>query len=202
MNNKSILKSIGIIFLLITTSAFSREKASGQQKNNSTTIDNLSRESIPLRARVTIFYAYEKVYSKKLKKWVYNSDKNTDAGKTAALVDIKTLQDIGLEVLSVNPAIIPWGSVGSFIDNNGDEKIGVAVDKGSAVVSAKASGGKTPVIDIYSKKAKTGDYHDFRIIKYTGPNFKTKLNDAQRLQHLQRIRDAFVISKNHHLAKR
>ncbi len=195
--NKNILKRTGVIFFLITTSAM--QIASGQQKNNPK-IDNLNTESFSLRAKVTIYYAHEKIYSKKLKKWVYNSDKDTDAGKTASLVDIKTAEAMGLVVLAVNPAIFPYGTVGEFTDNDGNRKVGVGLDTGKDVISAKASGGKVPVIDIYTPKYITGKYHNFKITKYTGPNFKRKLNDAQRLQHLQRIKDTFVTTN--HLAKR
>ncbi|MBC7766497.1 hypothetical protein H7Y21_00680 [Arenimonas sp.] len=193
MNNKLIPQAVGVIFLLITTSVHSKERASDQQKNHSKSIENLinlGKESIPLRARVTIYHASET-----------KSDSDTMSGKTASLVKIKTVQDMGLEVLAVNPAIMPYGTVGEFTDKNGNKRIGVAVDTGKDVKSAKASGGKTPVIDIYSQKAMTGEYHNFRIIKYTGPNFKTGLTNAQKLQYLQQVKDTFI-TVNRELAAR
>ncbi len=194
MNNKLIPQAVGVIFLLITTSVHSKERASDQQKNHSKPIENLiklGKESIPLRARVTIYHASET-----------KSDSYTMSGKTASLVKIKTVQDMGLVVMAVNPAIIPYGTVGQFTDKNGNKRIGVAVDTGKDVKSAKASGGKTPVIDIYSKKAITGEYHDFKIMKYHGPNFKTELNDTQRTQYLQDVRDTFVTVNRQLLAIR
>lgn len=194
MNNKLIPQAVGVIFLLITTSALSKESASDRQKNHSKPIENIikpGKESIPLRARVTIYHASEA-----------KSDKDTSAGKTASLVKIKTVQDMGLVVLAVNPAIMPYGTVVEFTDNNLNRQIGVALDTGKDVKSAKASGGKTPVIDVYSRKAITGDYHDFKIIKYHGPNFKTELNDAQRIQYLRDVRDTFVNVNRQLLAAR
>ncbi len=208
MNNKRIPQAIGVIFLLITTSVHSKERASDQQKNHSKQIENsinLGKESFPLRARVTTYSATEtkRVYNKKTKKYttVNNSDPDTRKGKTATGVNIFKVQEMGLVVFAVDPAIMPWGSVGLFVDNNGNDQVGVAVDTGGNVKSKKASGGKAPVIDMYTNKAKTPTYHNFKIIKYVGPNFRDKLNDTERLQHLERIKNAFV-TPNRQLAAR
>lgn len=192
-----------MIFLLISVTTSATTIASGQQKNHPTSIENLNKTGTIIKARATKYYAHERVWSKKKQAYVYNSDKNTDKGKTAAMdskhdLTINEVRKMGLEVLSVNPSIIPYGSVVLYTDNTGTNKVGVAIDTGSAVKSAKASGGRVPVIDIYTSKDQTGMYHHFTVVKYHGPNFKMKLTSTERTRHIQKVRDAFVGNGRNH----
>lgn len=191
MNKQSILQTIGIIFLLITTSAFSREKASGQQKNNSTTIDN--KNKIEVLARGTSYNA---------------GDADSAAGKTSSLIPISTVKQLGLQVVAVDPEKIPYGSVIIGKNKSGEKIVGVAVDTGSAVKSRKAAknyalakgyGENSPeykalVFDFHSKGGDiTKAWDNFTVVLYTGPEFKFDLKKSEKIQYLHYVRNKYLL---------
>jgi 3D (Asp-Asp-Asp) domain-containing protein len=190
MNNKRILQTIGIIFLLITTSAFSKEDTSGQQKNNSTTIENLKQVKVFARAT-----AYPP-----------NADSETAEGKTASLIPIKKVTDLGLECIAVDPKVIPYGSFIIGKDKNGNTIQGVAVDTGGSVKSRKAAinlaekkgysedspQARALVLDFYSDKGEiTKAWDTFTVIVYKGPCFKFDLNQSEKLNHIIRMKTLY-----------
>jgi 3D (Asp-Asp-Asp) domain-containing protein len=183
MNNKSILQAIGVIFLLITTSVISHGDTSDQQKNHSTTIDNLKR--IEVFARGTAYPP--------------NADPETADGKTASLIPIKKVIDLGLECIAVDPRVIPYGSFIIGKDKDGNTIQGVAVDTGGAVKSRQAAinlaekkgydedspQAKALVLDFYSDKGEiTKAWDTFTVIVYKGPCFKFDLNQSEKLKHI------------------
>lgn len=200
MNNKRILQTIGVIFLLITTCVFSNEKAGDQQKNYPK-IDNLKQ--IEIFARGTTYSA--------------NADKDTAAGKTASLIRISTVRNLGLQCIAVDPNIIPYGSFIYGYDKNGNYMEGVAVDTGGAVKKrvaaiklAKAKGyskdspqAKALVLDFYSTKGEITKHWDtFTVVLYEGPCFKFEMSNSQRVQHLKMMKDICGRKSNNQLAKR
>ena len=189
MNKKRILKNFGIIFLTFTISAMNI--ASGQQKNNSI-LDN--SKTFEVYARGTSYL---------------NHDSQSAAGKTASLVPIKIVTDLGLHCIAVDPKIIPYGSVIIGRDKKGKEIIGVAVDTGGAVKSRKASrylakikgfNKNSPeynaiVLDFYGNKDITHYWDHFTVIPYTGPCFKFDLNLKQKIDHLKHVKDLYNDNK-------
>lgn len=189
MNKKRILQTIGIFFILITTSVFSRESASGQSKNNSTTIDNL--KSVKIFARGTKYL---------------NDDAESAAGKTASLIPISTVKKLGLQCIAVDPSIIPYGSFIIGKDKYGNDLFGAAVDTGGAVKSCKAAkqyalrkgfGKKSPeynalVLDLHSSKIITREWDHFTVVIYDGPSFKFKMSQSQRIEHLKMMKKVYM----------
>lgn len=189
MNNKRILQTIGIFFILITTSAVSREIASGQSKNNSTTIEN----KIQILARGTSYHS---------------EDSESAAGKTSSLIPISTVKKLGLQVVAVDPNKIPYGSVIIGKNKSGQKIVGVAVDTGSAVKSRKAAKGyalargydkdspeyKALVFDFHSKGGDiTKAWDNFTVVLYTGPEFKFDLKNSEKIQYLQYVRNKYLL---------
>ena len=191
MNNKRILQTIGIIFLLITTSAFSRGKASGRQKNNSTKIDNINK--VEVLARGTS----------------YNTcDPESAAGKTSTLIPISTVKKLGLQVVAVDPDKIPYGSIIVGKNKEGERIVGVAVDTGSAVKSRKAAKNyalakgynkdspeyKALVFDFYSKSGDiTRAWDNFTVFLYTCPEFKFDLNNSEKIEYLKYVSSKYLL---------
>lgn len=191
MNNKRILKSIGVIFLLITTSAYSKESTSDQQKNNPKTIDN--KNKVEVLARGTSYNA---------------CDPESAAGKTSSLIPISTVKKLGLQVVAVDPDKIPYGSVIIGKNKEGERIVGVAVDTGSAVKSRKAAKNyalakgydkdspeyKALVFDFHSKNGDiTKAWDNFIVVLYTGPEFKFDLNNSEKIQYLQYVRNKYLL---------
>jgi len=189
MNNKRIPQTIGVIFLLITTSA--TQIASGQQKNHSTTIDN--KNKIEVLARGTSYN---------------DCDPESAAGKTASLVPISTVKKLGLQVVAVDPEKIPYGSIIIGKNKNGDKIVGVAVDTGSAVKSRKAAINyatakgydknspeyKALVFDFHSKNGDiTKAWDNFIVVLYKGPEFKFDLNNSEKLQYLKYVQSKYLL---------
>jgi hypothetical protein len=177
MNKQRIPQRIGIIFLLITICA--TNIASGQQKNNSTTIDNLkTKEAFTVYARVTSYSG---------------GDPDTN-GQTSTCTPIKEITDRGLKCIAVGEGI-PYLSVITFYDAQGRKQVGVAMDTGSHVKSGKAAKelatikgfGKNsreynaPVIDIYAKCDLTNEWSNVTVIPYTGPDIVPKKDDKKEV---------------------
>lgn len=191
MNNKRIPQTIGVIFLLITTSVLSRENASDQQKNHSTTIDN--KNKVEVLARGTSYNA---------------GDADSAAGKTSSLIPISTVKNLGLQVVAVDPSKIPYGSVIIGKNKDGDKIVGVAVDTGSAVISRKAAKNyalargydkdspeyKALVFDFHSKSGDiTKAWDNFTVVMYTGPEFKFDLKKSEKIQYLEDVRKKYLL---------
>lgn len=191
MNNKRILQTIGIFFILITTSVFSREDTSGQSKNNSTTIDN--KNKVEILARGTSYNA---------------SDPDSAAGKTSSLIPISTVKKLGLQVVAVDPDKIPYGSIIIGKNKSGEKIVGVAVDTGSAVKSRKAARGyaltkgydknspeyKALVFDFHSKSGDiTKAWDNFIVVLYTGPEFKFDLKNSEKIEYLKYVRKTYLL---------
>jgi len=190
MNKQRILKSIGIIFLLITISVTSTV-ASGQQKNNSTQIDNLKTEN------AFILYARITAYS--------GGDKYTNAGQTSTGTPIKEITSRGLKCFAVGFEI-PYLSVITLYDKKGRKQVGVALDTGGDVKSGKAAKdlalmrnlGKNspeynaPVIDIYAKCEPANEWTHVTIVPYTGPDIVLKKGDSKEV-----VRQKILIRNQH-----
>lgn len=180
MNNKRILQTIGVIFLTLTTSVFSTESASDQQKNHSTTIDNHKTN----RAFIT----YARVTSYK------NGDPESRAGKTSSGTPIREITRRGLKCIAVGYGI-PYLSIITFYDNAGQKHVGVAVDTGGAVKSRKAAiklalarglgtnspEYRAPVIDIYASRDMTPEWTNVMVIPYTGPSITSLKKDTKEI---------------------
>lgn len=188
--NKNILQRTGVIFFLITTSVFSNEKASGQQKNNPK-IDNKNNKEV--FARVTYYY---------------NCDPESAQGKTSSLIPISTVKKLGLQVVAVDPNKIPYGSVIIGKNKHGDKIVGVAVDTGSAVKSRKAAKNyalakgynkdspeyRALVFDFHSKNGGTiNAWDNFTVVLYTGPEFKFDLKNSEKIQYLNYVRNKYLL---------
>ena len=184
MNNKRIPQTIGIIFLLITTSAM--QVASGQQKNNSTTIDNLKRMEVFARGT-----AYPP-----------NADPETAADKTSSLIPISTVRKLGLQCIAANHKIFPYGSFVYGFDKYGEYLEGFIVDRGGDVEKRKAAinlakrkgfasdspEAKAMVLDFYSTTGEiTKPWDTFTVIIYSGPCFKFEMNKSQKIQHMKEM---------------
>ena len=189
MNNK-IQKNIGIIFLLITTSA--TQIASGQQKNNPKTIDNLITKKVEVFARATAYPP--------------NADPETAADKTASTIPISKVISLGLHCIAVDPKKIPYGSFIVGKDKNGNHIEGIAVDTGGAVKSRKAAiryaelkgycaespQSKALVIDFYSDKGEiTKAWDTFTVVLYKGPCFKFDMNQAEKVYHIRMMKNLY-----------
>jgi 3D (Asp-Asp-Asp) domain-containing protein len=191
MNNKRIPQTIGIFFILITTSVYSKESASGQSKNNSTTIDN--KNKVEMLARGTSYNA---------------SDLDSATGKTSSLIPISTVKKLGLQVVAVDPSKIPYGSIIIGKNKSGEKIVGVAVDTGSAVKSRKAAKNyalakgydkESPeynalVFDFHSKSGDiTKAWDNFTVVFYTGPEFKFDLKNSEKIQYLKYVQQAYLL---------
>ncbi len=192
MNKQSILKTIGVIFLTITTSVFSTETASDEQKNNPKTIDN-KKNKIEVLARGTSYNA---------------CDPESAAGKTSSLISISTVKQLGLQVVAVDPNKIPYGSIIIGKNKQGEKIVGVALDTGSAVKSGKAAKNyalakgydknspeyKALVFDFHSKSGDiTKAWDNFIVVLYTGPEFKFDLKNSEKIKYLQYVRNKYLL---------
>ena len=188
MNKKSILQNIGVIFLLITISAFLLGNASGQQKNHSKTIEN--QKTVEVFARGTSYSPH--------------GDKDTAAGRTASLIPIQTVKQLGLHCIAVDPEIIPYGSFIVGKDKNGKHIEGVAVDTGGAVKTRKAAtqyalqkgfDQKSPeynalVFDFYSNSGDvTESWDTFTVVLYKGPCFKFEMSLSEKIAHIKKMQE-------------
>lgn len=193
MNKQRIPQRIGIIFLLITICA--TNIASGQQKNNSTTIDNLKLDR-----------AF-KVYTRN------TSYPDSDGGSAAALVTIKEVKNRGLQCIAVDKNIFPYGSVIVGQDKQGQRIVGVAVDTGPWVIQRKAAKNLAKKLgysaDSREAKAPVFDFHKnpnlhywdyFIVIPYTGPDFKFSLSKKEKLAYLDKVKKQFVENPSQLLA--
>lgn len=192
MNKQRILKSIGIIFLLITISVETLTgSTSGQQKNNSTIEQLNTDETFTVYARGTSYL---------------NCDPDSAAGRTSSLIPIKTVKSLGLQCIAVDPEIIPYGSVIIGRNKNGREIVGVAVDTGGDVKNRKAArmlaikkgfGKNSPeykaiVLDFHAHSDITRYWDTFTVIPYQGPDFKFELKSSQRLAHLKAVKEKYL----------
>lgn len=201
MNKQRIPQRIGIIFLLITICVLTpMGYASGQQKNHSTTIDNLKSFEV---------YARGTSYS--------NCDADSAAGRTSSLIPIDIVKGLGLQCIAVDPKIIPYGSVIIGQNKKGQEIIGVAVDTGGDVKNRKAARVlaikkgfdrnspeyKAIVLDFHSISGDITKYWDtFTVIPYRGPDFKLKLNHREKVNHLKMVKSLYNDGKLPTLASR
>jgi len=191
MNNKRIPQTIGVIFLLITTSVFSKESASDRQKNHSTQINNSNK--VEILARATSYHS---------------GDVDSAQGKTSSLTPISTVKQLGLQAVAVDPNVIPYGSVIIGKNKDGEEIVGVAVDTGSAVVSRKAAKqyarqkgysenspeSKALVLDFHSSNGDiTKAWDNFTVILYKGPDYKFDLNKSEKLEYLKSVRANYLM---------
>ncbi len=179
MDKQHTLKSIGMFFIFITISAAvaSAETASGQSKNNSSTIDNKTKkgEEITVYARGTSY-----------------QDTETSSG-----LSIKTVESIGLVPVAVDPEIIPLGS-----EIIGQNFHGVAVDEGPDVISRKAAKElalkqgysknsreyKALVFDFHAKSDITDHWEDFKVIVYKGKSFRYSMSPTEQIAYLKKIK--------------
>lgn len=197
MNNKLIPQAVGVIFLLITTSVHSKERASDQQKNHSKPIENLNiGDAFTAYARVTSYCG---------------GDKDTNNGQTSTCTPIEEITARGLKCIAVGHGI-PYLSVITLYDTKGRKHVGVAMDTGGAVKSRKAAKdlalmkglGKNsreynaPVIDIYATCDLSSEWTDVTIVPYTGPDIVPAKDDTKEIvrqkisirnQQLDLIRD-------------
>jgi 3D (Asp-Asp-Asp) domain-containing protein len=121
-----------------------------------------------LRVRATHYFAGET-----------HSDPDTDAGRSATGVPLRTATAARAGICAVDPAVIPYGSRVTVQTADGPRSY-LAADTGGAVIHRTASHGTAPVIAFYSAVQVGGEYAVVTVVPYVAAIPFLRLTAAQR----------------------
>ncbi len=173
------------IFFLASNPAFSKERIEGKKTN--------PQEAAMSGASLTRVYARSTFYNKDEP----GCDPDTRKGKTSTCLRIRDVQAKGLGVVSVDPAIVPYGSrviasdgrVFIAVDTGGDVKARTAAKEAAAKqgYGPKSAQHNAPVLDFYSNRQIGGIWDHFLIVPYREDRPFTDLKVSERMEYLDAV---------------